>query len=126
MKQEIIEKTYELVDEIKKQTSYQKLIELKNIIEKNKEIIELINTFEKLNIKYTEVVKYGKYHPDLKRTQQEFSEAKIALYTNPLVKEYKALEKELQKELDLISSEIATSVSKKIKHPNELGLINKH
>ena len=88
--------------------------------------MELVRIFQKLNVKYEEANKYGKYHPDLKRIQQEFSQAKIALYTHDVVKEYKTLEKELQRELNLLSTEIAEAVSSKIKHPNELGLVNKH
>jgi cell fate (sporulation/competence/biofilm development) regulator YlbF (YheA/YmcA/DUF963 family) len=42
------------------------------------------------------------------------------------VKEYKELEKTLQTSLDKVSREIATSISPRIKHPNELGLVNKH
>lgn len=126
MKQEIIEKTYELVDEIKSQDSYKKILKLKKEIDTNLEIIELVNNFQRLNKKYEEVSKYSKYHPDLKRVQQDFSKAKIALYTNDVVKEYKELEKKLQKNLNHISTEISVAVSAKIKHPNELGLINKH
>ena len=120
MKQEIIEKTYELVDEIKSQDSYKKILELKKEIDSNHGIQELVNK------KYGEVSKYDKYHPDLKKVKQDFSNAKIALYTNDVVKEYKELEKELQQELDHLSTEIAVAVSSKIKHPNELGLINKN
>jgi len=126
MKQEIIEKTYELVDEIKAQDSYKRILVLKNEIDNNPQINELVKTFQKLNEKYEEVTKYGKYHPDLKKVKQDFSTAKVNLYTHDVVKEYKALEKELQRELNLISTEIAVAVSSKIKHPNELGLVNKH
>lgn len=126
MKQEIIEKTYELVDELKAQDSYKRILELKKEIDQNPEIKKLVEAFQKLNIKFEEVSKYGKYHPDLKTVQQDFSKAKTALYTNEIVKEYKTLEKDLQRTLDHCSSEIATAVSAKIKHPNELGLINKH
>ena len=125
MKQEIIEKTYELADEIKAKSSYKRLLELKKIIDSDEGIKELVLTFQKLNIEYEEVSKYGKYHPDLKKVQKEFSEAKTVLYTNDAVKEYKALEKALQSDLDEISATLATTISKKIKHPNELGLVNK-
>ena len=44
---------------------------------------------------------------------------------NNVVREYKVLEKALQSDLDEISATLATTISKKIKHPNELGLVNK-
>ncbi|AIO19663.1 hypothetical protein KQ51_01789 [Candidatus Izimaplasma bacterium HR1] len=126
MKQEIIEKTYELVDEIKQKRKYKRLLELNKEIKKSLQIQELINNFQNLNLKFEEVSKYGKYHPDLKQVQIKFSEAKTNLYTNEIVKEYKELENILQQELDEISSELALNISKKIRHPNEIGLINKH
>lgn len=126
MKQEIIEKTYELVEEIKSQDSYKRILVLKKEIQKSPDIKQLIETFQTLNLKFEEVSKYGKYHPDLKVVQRDFSHAKTKLYTNSVVKEYKKLEKELQKDLNLISTEIAVAISSKIKHPNELGLVNKY
>ena len=77
-------------------------------------------------MKYEEVTQYGKYHPDLKRVQLELVEKKEEVFTNDVIKEYKQLEKDLQNRLDTISKEIANSVSSKIKHPNEIGLIGKH
>ena len=56
----------------------------------------------------------------------ELAKQKEEVYTNPIIKEYKQLEKDLQNRLDQISKEIANCVSSKIKHPNEIGLINKH
>ena len=125
MKQVIIEKTYELVDEIKGSNTYKRLLELKKIMDNDNLVQDLVITFQKLNIKYEEVVKYGKYHPDLKTVQSSFSKAKEKLYTNELVKEYKQLEAELQNDLNQISRELAVNISRKIKHPNELGLVNK-
>ena len=125
MKQEIIEKTYQLVDEIKALDSYKRLLQLKQFIDNNDEVKELIYQFQKEHQKYEETSKYGKYHPDLKKVQLSFQKAKEELYTNELVMEYKQLEKELQNVLHHISKEIAETVSAKIKHPNEFGLINK-
>lgn len=126
MENKILEKTYDLVNEIKDTKEYKRLIELDKMIKTDSELITLIESFNKVKMKYDEVTKYGKYHPDLKRVQLELSKKKEEVYTNVIIKEYKQLEKDLQKRLDHISSEIATSVSSKIKHPNEIGLINKH
>ena len=126
MERKIIENTYELIDEIKDTKVYKRLVELKQQIEKDKDLKALIEEFNKVKIKYDDVSKYGKYHPDLKKVQLELLKIKETLYSNVIIEEYKKLEKELQKTLDHVSSEIAKSVSKKIKHPNEIGLINKH
>lgn len=126
MESKILDKTYELIDEIKAKKEYQRLLELNEVIKKNDKIKELINDFNKAKIKYDEVIKYGKYHPDLKQTQINLKEKKETLYENDIMKEYKSLEKQIQKELDIISIKLSQTISKKIKHPNEIGLINKH
>ena len=122
----IINQTYELVDEIKENEIYIRLVELKHIIETDQDIVALVETFNKVKVKYEEVQKYGKYHPDLKKVSLELKDIKETLYTNGIIKEYKQLEKKLQRMLDDISRSVAQTVSHKIKHPNEMGLINKH
>ena len=126
MKREIIDLTYELTTEIKDSIEFKRILELQEEISKNSEINGLINNFKSLKSKYDETIKYGKYHPDLKKVQSDFSSAKSQLYNNEIIREYKKLEKEIQKKLDYISESIAKSVSQKIKHPNEIGLINKY
>lgn len=117
---------YDLVDDIKSKQEYKRYIELHQKMEEDQEIKELIKVFNKIKVKYEEVSKYGKYHPDLKQVQQELSVTKAKVYEHPVIKEYKELEKDIQKELNHISAQIAQSVSLKIKHPNDIGLIKKH
>lgn len=119
-------KTYDLVDEIKSTKSYKRLIELNEIMKTDKSIIELIEVFNKTKLKFEEASKYGKYHPDLKETQLKLKVAKENLYKNDIIVEYKQCEKDIQIILNNISKELATTISSKIKHPNEFGLVNKH
>mgnify|MGYP001065730002 CR=1 FL=1 len=126
MNSKILEKTYELIDEIKQTNQYNRLLELDQKIKTDPDLVTLIESFNKIKLKYEEVTQYGKYHPDLKRVQLELVEKKEEVFTNDVIKEYKQLEKDLQNRLDTISKEIANSVSSKIKHPNEIGLIGKH
>ena len=125
MKENVLKAVYELVDEIKEKNEYKKLLKLKKIIDTDKQIIKLVEVFNKTKVKYNEVSKYGEHHPDLKEVRKELSISKEKLFTNEIIKEYKQLEKEIQNLLDDISRKIAKSVSPKIKHPNEIGLINK-
>ncbi len=126
MKEKVLNAVYDLVDEIKDKKEYTRLLELKEIMDKDSTIINLITNFNEVKVKYEEVSKYGKYHPDLKEVRNLLVNSKEALFTNKVVSEYKRLEKEIQKILDEVSRKIALSVSPKIKHPNEIGLINKH
>jgi cell fate (sporulation/competence/biofilm development) regulator YlbF (YheA/YmcA/DUF963 family) len=126
MKDTVLNTVYDLVDEIKSKEEYIRLLELKKILENDPFIINLLNEFNKCKIKFEEVSKYGKYHPDLKQVQIELAKIKTEVFTNEIISEYKLLEKHIQKILDDISRQIAQSVSPKIKYPNEMGLINKH
>jgi len=126
METRVLDKTYDLVEEIKQTKDYNRLLELDKILKTDPTLIVLIESFNRIKEKYDDVSKYGKYHPDLKPVQLELAKQKEEVYTNPIIKEYKQLEKDLQNRLDQISKEIANCVSSKIKHPNEIGLINKH
>ena len=126
MKDNVLNKVYDLVDEIKSRKEYIRLLELKKIMENDPLIVNLINDFNKCKVKFEEVSKYGKHHPDLKKVQLELASIKTKVFTNEIIVEYKKLEKEIQKILDDVSRKIAQSVSPKIKYPNEMGLINKH
>jgi len=126
MEQNVITTTYELVDEIKDLKEYKRFIELGKMIEKDEDVKELVHQFMKQRDKYEEAQKYGKYHPDLKQIQISFAKAKENLYTHKIVIEYKKIEKQIQEILNTISKELAQSVSNKIKHPNEVGLLPKH
>lgn len=126
MKDIVLNLVYELVDEIKSKEEYIRLMELKKVMDSDPYILKLLDRFKKSKIKFEEVSKYGKYHPDLKKAQLELAQIKTEVFTNKTIMEYKKLERELQKLLDATSKEIAQSVSPNIKHPNEMGLINKH
>ncbi|MCK5762021.1 MAG: YlbF family regulator [Candidatus Izimaplasma sp.] len=126
MKEKVINLVYELVDEIKNSETYIRLLELKDLMDTDTATIKLITDFNEDKTKYNEVSKYGEYHPDLKEVKIALSKSKEALFANETISEYKKLEKEVQKILDNISRRIARSVSLKVKHPNEMGLINKH
>lgn len=126
MEQKLINITYDLVDEIKQSKAYTRLIELQECMSNDQHLQQLITQFNKSKTKYDDISKYGKYHPDLKSVQVQFSEDKNSLYSHPVIVEYKQLERDIQSLLNHVSKEIAQAVSTKIKHPNEIGLIPKH
>ena len=125
MNQEQINKVYELIDEIKESKDYIELVKLNKRINESNDIQEKQANFLKYREKYTDAKKYGKYHPDLSKIQNEFSKAKEALYNIDEIKQYKACEKNLQKMLDQISIELGQAISSFIPVPNELGLVSK-
>lgn len=116
----------ELILEIKSLPEYKRLLVLKQLIEQDDSLNILIKDFDKWKKKYEATSIYGEHHPDLKSIKIELAKAKEILFQEPLIQEYKSLEKKLQKALDQVSKEIAQAVSPKVRYPNELGLINKH
>ena len=88
MNSKILEKTYELIDEIKQTNQYNRLLELDQKIKTDPDLVTLIESFNKIKLKYEEVTQYGKYHPDLKRVQLELVEKKEEVFTNDVIKEY--------------------------------------
>lgn len=124
MDQQLLDLTYEACDAFKKQAKYQRLLVLQDIIKTNNEISGMIVDFQKVKQKYEEAKTYGKYHPDLARYQKEYQMKKIAMMSNDVIKEYKELERSLQKLLDQFSIDLAEAVSKNIKRPREMNIIN--
>lgn len=110
---ELCEKSVNFANEIMASSEFKELLEIKEKISKT--IPEILDEFKKAKEKYEEVSKYSLYHPDLERVRARLVKAKEALYTNPLVKRYKELEKEIQKQLNLVAQEIAEVISANIK-----------
>lgn len=120
---EIIDETYKMIDELKKQPKYKKLKEL-NIKLENK-YGNLIKNYYSAKLKYDEITKEGShYHPDFKEAAKNLSHHKEVLFEKPEVKEILKLEKEIELELNSLIREFTEVISKNIKTPNELGLIS--
>lgn len=90
---------------------YQRYLFLKEEIKRT--LSAKIIGFKTLEAKYLEAKSYGKYHPDLERYQKDFTAAKKALFEEPLLKEYKALEQSIQRQLNTDMDEIKVLVSNK-------------
>ena len=110
VKSELIEDTYDIINCIKEDPRYKRLIELEDsILDLYKDEIDDFNSAKE---KYYEALKYGKYHPSLSDYEKELSKKKALLYNKDLVKEYNRLYREIQNEIDKIINKIKSSVSK--------------
>jgi cell fate (sporulation/competence/biofilm development) regulator YlbF (YheA/YmcA/DUF963 family) len=125
MNQDVINKVYDLIDEIKSLESYQKRQEIIRLIDNNHHIKDKIEAFNQAKESYLEAKKYGSYHPDLEQYKLKLSQTKELLFNVPEIKALKQYEKELQALLDHVSREIGLSISKHVPIPNEIGLIQK-
>ena len=86
---QLIDLTYEAVDEIKNQDMYNSYIAAKKEIDKI-DLRPLFDAFIEAKNYFDEVSKYGKFHPDYKQATLKLMEAKTALYST---KEYIAYQK---------------------------------
>ncbi|SDN24395.1 YlbF family regulator [Alkalicoccus daliensis] len=107
----------DLSEHISDSQVFKTYIETKTIVQNNAEAQEKIKHFQNLKIKYEEVQRFGKYHPDFRTITAEVREYKRQLDTDPLIAAFKTAEKELHELLSEISLLIANQVSPNIKVP---------
>jgi len=120
MEQKLLEQTYQLIDAIKNREDYKALIILDQKIKDDEELTYLIEQFNDSKIKYDEVRKYGKYHPDLKTVKKQFQVDKVNLFSHEHIKAYKAAEKSLQAFLDEVAYRLGKTVSDSVKTSTNL------
>lgn len=116
----ILDKTDAYIKSIVNSKEFEMLLDLKNKIESD--LKDLVDNFKVCEEKYNEALKYGKYHPDLKKYQQMLSDAKANLYSNEVVKKYFALQNDIQKEIDDFINDLTSSISNKFKKIQSLNL----
>ena len=74
----------------------------------------LLESFRLAQENYQDAKKYGKHHPDLGRYSKAFQEAKVALYTHPLMVDYQMASQHFQQQLDAFTQALAHTISKQI------------
>lgn len=106
----IINKAYDLADELKKTPVYLEMKRLNELI-KTKYKKEL-NDYQKVFSRFDEILNTGGvYHPDFKEVNSLYSEVKTILYSKEEVKEYFKNEQKMNEILKEIADEISLSVS---------------
>lgn len=99
-------------NEIENTKEFQRLIELKNII--NNKYALLIISFKNKEAAYLEAKERPEIF-DLKNASKEFMDAKTKLYSKEEVKEYFELERIINKRLENDINELKESISSKFK-----------
>ncbi len=108
---ELLELAEKYADTLIKSEEFQRMLQMKEQIKKT--LSGKIMAFKTAEAKYLEAKEYGKYHPDLMKYQKEFVEKKKSLYEEPLIQEYKALERSIQVKLDRDMDDLKQSISNK-------------
>lgn len=102
-----IELTDQIADEIISLPICQKYKALQQEMNQDKALQELIFAFSKAKEQYAEIERYGhKYHPDFKQVSQQLIDTKKTVFEHPLVKEFKVCERELQHLLNHVAKSI--------------------
>jgi cell fate (sporulation/competence/biofilm development) regulator YlbF (YheA/YmcA/DUF963 family) len=120
----IIMQAYQVLDEIKKDPTYQQIKHFDRVAAGlyQKETLE----FQKARARYDQIMNEGgTYHPDFKDAVRTLSDAKAILYSKEEVKTYFELEKKFETELNDFLFELTKAVSSHIKTPDKLGIIKK-
>jgi len=118
---DVINKVYDLIDEIKSHQTYVDMKDAKAAIDASREVRALSEHFKKAEQAYNNAKQYGKHHPDFERYKNTFQRASRDLFSHPLVKKYKANERALNQLLEHISEQLAQSVSSTIKVDKDLA-----
>lgn len=110
-----MEELYELAskyaDSIIEGNEFKRLKELQ--LEIKKTLSSRIMAFKTAEAKYLEAKDYGKFHPNLKEYQEVFIQKKKSLYNEPLIIEYKKLERQIQSKLDCDLDDLKKGISNK-------------
>lgn len=106
----IIGLTYDLLDDIKASTTYQRLVALNALI-KAKYATELANYHHWFK-RFDEVFQIGSYHPDYKTTIHHYQQAKKVLFETEEVRAYFQLESQINEQLSSLSKAINALIPK--------------
>ena len=91
--QAIIEKTWEVVEELKQLAVYQEMKRTLRELMENEQSKPLFERFLATKQTFEEVSKYSKHHPDYQKVSQAFQQAKIALFSTKQYLDYLANKK---------------------------------
>ncbi|ERJ13489.1 YlbF family regulator [Haloplasma contractile] len=120
----IYEAAYELSERIKNSTTYKDFIRCERELSTNDEIKKILADFNRKKEQLEEAKKYGNYYPGYDKVVKAFQESKINLMKNPVFKEYKQKEKQLDHILYQVTESISTAVSENVKFDVKKHLFN--
>ena len=113
---EIIDKTYELVEDIKRSEIFLMYIKYKKLVESDKELNKILIKFKSAKEKFAEVYEYRNYYKGFEDIKKDYQKSKIELMNNKLYKNYKLYEKKVESYLNEIEFQLKKVVRIKEKH----------
>jgi len=105
-RQQIIDKAWETVDEIKASPLYQDYLASLRVLREEESLRSLVEAFDRQKAVFETVKSYGTYHPDFSRESKKLADAKDALFSRPEYQTYLRCQKNLNASLATIGSTI--------------------
>ncbi|AXF55498.1 YlbF family regulator [Salicibibacter kimchii] len=115
---ELLDASEELSKMIRSSDIYHHYVEARRNMLEDEEAKRLIEAFNHHKVKFDEVQRFGKYHPDYSEVTKTLRIAKREMDLHESVSTYKRAERDLEKLLTEVSEVLATSVSPNIKVPS--------
>lgn len=115
MRQEIVEKTYELIDEIQETSWYKAFVQAHKTLHNANDLTPLLTTLKEAQARYQACKQYGLHHPDLAAAKKAYIEIKEKVFQDPRVDRYLSAHRRLEAELAFVSETIAHAISTNIK-----------
>lgn len=111
----ILDQTDRLGDMIRESEACVHYKEAKQTLQSDEKAQQLYQSFLNERVKYNEVQRFGRYHPDYQQVMMATRRAKRNYEMFPSVVEFKKAETELQRLLDEVVTVIAMSISEHVK-----------
>ncbi len=115
MRQEIVEKTYELIDEIQETRWFKAFMKAHKTLHDAHDLTPLLASLKETQARYLACKQYGQHHPDLAVAKKAYIEVKELVFQDARVGDYLKAHRRLEAELASISKTIAHTISKNIK-----------
>ncbi|MEB7824044.1 YlbF family regulator [Staphylococcus chromogenes] len=111
----ILDQTDHLGDMIRASEESENYKKTKQTLQSDIKAQQLYQAFLKERVKYNEVQRFGRYHPDYQQVMLATRRAKRNYEMHPSVVAFKQAETELQRLIDEVVTVIATSISEHVK-----------
>lgn len=121
---EALLKAQEIAELILASEEMKSYIKTKEDLRRDERAQEQIRQFQKLKESYEETQRFGAYHPDYKRINEQVRQMKSEIQSIPTVKAFKKAESALEELLYQVCRITADGVSPTIKVPSDNPLYN--
>lgn len=115
----ILSSAQDIADMILASEEMKTYIQSKQALAHDEEAQQKIRAFQRVKIQYEEVERFGKYHPDYSRVNEEVRLMRRELQTMPAVRAFKKAESAMDDLLYHVCRTIADGVSETIKVPSD-------